>query len=354
VGSTVSAAVFEQLRTLTEESLAALRPIIESRAERGVPCDGHGDLRLEHIYLFPTEPPPHDLVIIDCLEYTERFRFADPVADIAFAAMELRFAGHTEGARAFTEDYFRLSGDEEGRRLLPFYIAYRSVVRAKVRGFELRETEIPAGRRAQSLARAKAHFLLAFGLLAAPHRRPLLVMVGGLPGTGKSTMARALAEHAAFEVIRSDVVRKEIAGLLARESAASGWRSGLYADEWTRRTYDEIRRRAEQALFEGKRVVVDASFGRETLRLDLLDAARHLAVPAVLFVCDAPADLVRARVAERRNDASDADVVVYEAARQAWEPFGPKTRDAMVQLDATDATGAYEQALTALRQRELM
>ena len=354
VGITVSAPAYEELRALTESSLAELRPLIDGRAKRGVPCDGHGDLRLEHVYFFPNEPPPGDLVIIDCLEYTERFRFADPVADMAFMAMELLFAGHTEEARVFTDAYFRMSGDEEGRRLLPFYVAYRSVVRGKVRGFELREAEIPAARRIRSLERAKAHFLLALGLLAAPPRRPVLALVGGLPGTGKSTLARGLAERAGFEVIRSDVVRKEIAGLAARESAASAWRSGLYADEWTRRTYDEIRSRAEQALFEGKRVAVDASFGRETLRIDLLETARLLAVPAVIFFCDAPSEQVLARLADRRDDASDADAMVYESARKAWEPFGAKTRGAVIKLDASDAERACAQAMTALRQRGWM
>jgi predicted kinase len=319
-----------------------------------MPCDGHGDLRLEHIYLFPGEPPPGDLVIIDCLEYTERFRFADPVADIAFAVMELSLAGRADAARTLADAYFRCSGDEEGRLLLPFYVAYRSIVRGKVRGFELREAEIPASRREQSLARARAHFLLALGILATPSRRPALVLVGGLPGTGKSTLARALGEGAGFEVIRSDVVRKEIAGLLAGESATSGWRSGLYADYWTRRTYDEIQSRTEKALFGGKRVIVDASFGRETLRVDLLEAARHLAVPALLFVCDAPSDLVRARLGARRDDASDADATIYEASRQAWEPFGPRTASAVVRVDAATAPAALEQTLTALRQRQLI
>src|SRR5262249_3080701 len=84
VGTTLSQAVHERARARTEAELARLRPLIESRAERGVPRDTHGDLRLEHVYVFPERPPPDDLVIIDCVEFNERFRFADPVSDMAF------------------------------------------------------------------------------------------------------------------------------------------------------------------------------------------------------------------------------------------------------------------------------
>jgi hypothetical protein len=354
VGATVSAGVFAELRALTETRLADLRPLIDGRAERNVPCDGHGDLRLEHIYVFPDRPPPGNLVIIDCLEYTERFRFADPVADVAFAIMELLFAGRTEAARAFADFYFHSAGDDEGRRLLPFYVAYRSVVRGKVRGFELREPEIPAERRVKSLTRARAHFLLALGVLAPAPRRPLLVLVAGLPGTGKSTLARALAERAGLEVIRSDVVRKELAGLSAEDGAASAWQSGIYSDEWSRLTYEQCLVRAEELLFDGKRVIIDASFARETLRIDFLEAARRLAVPAVLFVCEAPVERVRQRLAQRRGDASDADATIYEEARRAWEPLGARSGGATVLVRAAEAAVALSDALAALESRELL
>ncbi len=155
VGVTVSPAVFARLRDLTEEALAGLRPLIEARARRGIPRDTHGDLHLDHVYLFPERPPPDDLVIIDCIEFNERFRFADPVADMAFLAMDLVFHGRRELARAFSDAYFRAAGDEEGRALLPFYTAYRAVVRGKVEGFELAEREVPEVEKAAARTRAR-------------------------------------------------------------------------------------------------------------------------------------------------------------------------------------------------------
>ena len=173
-----------------------------------MPRDTHGDLHLDHVYLFPDRAPPADLVIIDCIEFNERFRFADPVADMAFLVMDLAFHGRRDLARAFADAYFRASGDEEGRALLPFYTAYRAAVRGKVEGMELAEREVPEAERAAALVRARAHWLLALGELEEPGRRPCLVLVGGLPGTGKSTLARGLAEQAGFTVIRSDLVRR--------------------------------------------------------------------------------------------------------------------------------------------------
>jgi aminoglycoside phosphotransferase family enzyme/predicted kinase len=343
VGSTLSQAVFDRLRDLTETVLARLRPLIESRAERGVPRDTHGDLHLDHVYLFPDRTPPADLVIIDCIEFNERFRYADPVSDMAFLVMDLCFHGRLDLASAFAEEYFRVSGDVEGRALLPFYVAYRAAVRGKVEGFELLEKEVPEVERIAAIAKARAHWLLALGELETPGHRPCLVLVGGLPGTGKSTLAQNLAERASFRMIRSDVVRKELARLSAQDSARSRYGEGIYTPAWTERTYAECLRRAEKLLFEGNRVIVDASFGEESRRRLFLEAAARLAVPVVFMLCQADPDVVRLRIQRRRDDASDADWLIHQKAAECWQEIGASTRGALWDV----ATGeSKDRALT--------
>ena len=155
LGTTISLSVLDRIRARTEATLSRLRPLIDSRAVRGMPRDTHGDLHLDHIYYFPDKEPPADLVIIDCIEFNERFRFTDPVADMAFAVMDLAFLGRRDLARAFAEAYFVAAEDEEGRALLPLYTSYRAMVRATVEGLLLAEQEVREADRDAALRRRR-------------------------------------------------------------------------------------------------------------------------------------------------------------------------------------------------------
>jgi aminoglycoside phosphotransferase family enzyme/predicted kinase len=323
IRESVDRSVFERVRLRAEESLTLLRPLIEERAARGVPRDCHGDLHLDHIYYFPDQVPPGDLVVIDCIEFNEQFRFIDPVADVAFVAMDLAFYGRRDLARAFAAAYFSATGDHGGRSLLPLYTAYRAAIRGMVDGLFLSEKEVPAAEREAARTRARAHWLLALGELESPERRPGLVLVGGLPGTGKSTLARELAADAGFEPIRSDVVRKELADLPVDAPSPEHVRDALYSADATDRTYGECLRRAEQRLAAGGRVLVDATFRDERQRKRFLDLAVRSGVPVIFLVCTAAPDTVRKRLTARKGDASDADWDVYQRAVGNWDEAGP-------------------------------
>jgi aminoglycoside phosphotransferase family enzyme/predicted kinase len=348
VGKTVSQTVFDCIRVLMEERLTRLRPLIEARASRGMTRDTHGDLHLDHIYYFPDKESPADLIIIDCIEFNERFRFIDPVADMAFATMDLAFQGRRDLVRTFADAYFRTADDEEGRELLPLYTAYRATVRGEVEGMLVVQKEVPGSERAAAEKRARAHWLLALGELEEPEKKPCLLFMAGLPGTGKSMLARMLAERANFCLIRSDAVRKELA------TAARSPVEEIYTPEWNARTYAECLRRAEPFLFEGKRVLIDATFREETQRWIFLETAIQWGVPGAMLLCRAEPDTVRRRLEQRRGDASDADWSIYLHLATSWEEVGAFTQQNchVISTEGSPEEGA-SRAFEVLRQMGL-
>jgi predicted kinase len=310
-------------------------------------------LRLGHVYYFPKREPPGDFVVIDCIEFNERFRFADPLSDMAFLFMGLAYQGRRDLGQAFAEEYFSASQDNEGRVLLPFYTSYRAAVRGKVEGLKLARPEMSESYRAVALSKAKGSWLVALGELEMPSQKPCLILVGGLPGTGKSTLANALAQHAGVRVIRSDAVRKALAGVDSKECRAA-FGQGIYTPEWTKRTYAECLRQAEELLFHGERVLVDANFREENERRMFLDSALQWGVPSVFLLCETEPELVRARLAKRSGDVSDADWSVYEKAVETWEELGAETRSRLQMVNTGKVLElALRNTLSVLRKQGL-
>ncbi len=307
-GRTIAKTVNDGIRDYTERYLSTHRELFDARVAEGRIRDGHGDLHASsicvegrHIWLF------------DCLEFSPRYRCGDVAGEVAFLAMDLDHFGRADLATAFVDAYVGASGDEQVRELLAFYACYRAYVRGKVRSLRLTGLDASPANRAAVEEDARSYFDLARSYAGWPAGR-LLVAVMGLPASGKTTLARALAGRLGLVHLNSDVVRKELAGSRPTEQHDDRYGEGLYRAASTRRTYAAMRRRAGRWLGRGRSVVLDATFGDVHERSALARLARRRAVPLLVVECTADHAELQRRLAARRADpgsASDARLELW-------------------------------------------
>lgn len=337
----------EKLQALSTYWMNRLRDVLRLRGEQGWIRDVHGDLRLEHVFLFPDQAPPHDIVIIDGIEFDPTLRQIDIAADMAFLTMELSFLGHRDLAEIFADSYFKTLDDQSGRELLTLFAVYRSAVRGKVAAILGCESEVSQAEREQAFARSRAHWLWCFSELEQPSSRPALVLVSGLPGTGKSTLARCIAEQAHFEVLRSDVIRKEIFPVVQNSRSSPE----VYSHDGTQRVYNECLSRAAEHLRHGGRVIVDATFQREDERQRFLQLAIDHGCRSVWLECIASPEITKQRIEARHGDASDADWPVHQLVKSRWEQPSETTARFHVLVETGESCQfATDAAIAALRE----
>lgn len=308
--------LWEKLESSFQDEWNRHQPWIEGRIGRA--REGHGDLRMEHVYCFPNAAPPQDILLIDCVEFDPRYRCGDPMSDVAFLVMDLEAQGLSNEANLLAYSWVSQSGDEDAD-LLSFYTAYRHLVRGLVRGLQAQEADMSPEERAKAREKARLHFRMALSKLALPQGRPCLVLLSGLPGTGKSSLSRALEKNEDFLVLSSDVVRKELAGFLPSSQPSSGWNQGLYTPEWTDKTYSYLLEKAEEGLLKGQRVLIDASLWEQARREPFYRLAQKLRLPFLFFTCQADEGIVRERLQKTERYASDADYTVYQQMAERWQ-----------------------------------
>jgi uncharacterized protein len=275
--------------------------------------DGHGDLTAEDTFCLPDGP-----ALLDCLEFDDRLRFVDGLDDAAFLAMDLEFLGRADLGEFFLAEYRRSADDAAPESLAHFYIAYRAVVRAKVDCIRAEQGQSACG------ADARRHIELAERHLRAGTIR--LVLVGGGPGTGKTTLARAIGERLGAQVISSDDVRRDMQASGDLRGVIGEFDAGLYSPDNVSAVYTTMLHRAGHLLGDGRQVILDATWRGLRHRLQARDIARRRHCPIVELECTAPLEEAVARITSRNGTTSDATADTAAAiARDAhpWEGAHP-------------------------------
>ncbi len=315
VGHTLGEDQFAAIDDFCREFITIHWRLLNDRSAAGRVREGHGDLRAEHVCVRGDR-----IDVIDCVEFSERLRYADVASDVAFLAMDLERLGAPEFANQLVESYAAIARDEELPILIPFYKCYRACVRGKVESLRSVDSAVSLTERERSRALARDYFALAYRYARiAP---PVAIAVCGLSGTGKSTIARLLQHRTGFKIVSSDRVRKRLAAMSPREHARADYGTGLYSDRFTRITYAAMLAEAESLLKDGRGVILDATFKLAADRDALRSLAEKLSVPLLFFECVAGEDEIMRRLKQRATIAgeeSDATPEVYRLQREEFE-----------------------------------
>jgi aminoglycoside phosphotransferase family enzyme/predicted kinase len=343
VGTLLPEADRQALEAAFRQYLTLHEPLLARRVKERRIIDGHGDLRCENICM--TDP----VSVFDCVEFQPAFRCGDVVNDFSFLLMDLEFRGRRDLTQALAQQYRRRLHDPACERLLPFYQCHRSLVRGKVRGLAwLQHPHSAEGRRVHKLSRR--HFRLAVQY-ARQFAKPRLIVVGGLIGTGKSTLARALAQALGAVWLRTDEIRlREFAG--ARRPR-QGFAEGIYAPHISDLVYQRLIRRAEAIIRQGRSVICDGTFSKASGRVLLRDVAQRYGASFHFFECIVPRGVALRRVAARyagKTDISEAQPAHYDRLRAGFEPVrGWSARDWSRLSDNRAASATFQAALQVLR-----
>lgn len=324
----LDAGIVPEIGSLATAFITGRAVLFAARIAGGRIVDGHADLLADDIFCLPAGPE-----LLDCLEFDDRLRYVDVVDDVAFLAMDLEYLGRSDLAGVFLDRYLTLTGDDVVPALRHFYIAYRAVVRAKVDCVRYTQGH------SEAVADAARHLGIARDHLRAGAVR--LIVMGGAPGTGKSTLARAVAGPLDARVVSTDDVRAAMvaAGELTGEPGALD--AGLYSAENVAAVYDAVLRQAHLTLCEGRTVILDGTWSDPHQRRRARDIAAESASPITELVCVAPLDETLGRIETRTATTSQVTPEIATALAGGHDPE-------WAQAHRIDTTAPLAETVTAV------
>ncbi|MGD2216681.1 MAG: AAA family ATPase [Gemmatimonadales bacterium] len=338
IGRTLTHSTWDSCRTEIERFIRAYSDLFGERVRDGWIRDCHGDLQTDDIFI---DPETGDARVLDCIEFNERFRYSDTIADTAFLSMDLRNRGREDLAAAFLDAYYESSTDESIPSLLRFYESYRAYVRGKVRSFVIDQTGPSPEEKAA--ASAEASRFLTQSLEDALRLRPRLVLVAGLMGTGKTRQSEELARRAGARVLHSDVVRKQLVGIDPQQEQKVAFGTGIYSQEWTDRTYRALLFEAKRELARGNSIILDGSWSKARQRAQARKLAAAREALFGIVECTAPSHVLEARLSRPGRRVTDGRLELLDDQRASYEGPEADEADVFVQIDTS---GDFQATLT--------
>ena len=345
VGLTISRPAFGAIVLYTAAFYAQNAELFKSRVRGHKIRDCHGDLHLEHIHL-----APEALSIYDCIEFNDRFRYIDVANDLAFLAMDFDHHKRPDFSWAIAARMADALRDNEMLRLMDFYKCYRAYIRGKVESFQQARAEVPETEQRKSRMQARRYFRLALRYAVCGSKPTVLIVMGHI-ASGKSTLARALGRELGCEVISSDRVRKELAGVPLYERDEKSARR-LYSEAMTKETYKILFQCAASQLDRDASVILDATFGRRQHRDELSRLLESKGATYRFIEAQAPAEVLERRLKRRegaKHEISDARLENLETLTRSYQAPSEVRTDQCLQV-ATDrpTTVIIEETLKGL------
>jgi uncharacterized protein len=324
LGDSLAEPLHDEISRLAVRYVDGRQPMLDRRAADGLSVDGHGDLIAADVFCLADHPR-----VLDCIEFDDRLRWLDVLDDVAFLAMDIEHLQRPDLAERFLAWYLEFSGQRAVDSLQHHYIAYRAFVRAKVACIQAMQGLTAALVDADDYARIALRHLRAGEVT--------LVLVGGAPGTGKTTLAQGIADQRGWVLLSSDTVRREM-------PPTAGDR---YADAAKQATYRELLARARELLECGESVVADATWGAVAMRTLAADVATTTSSRLVALECHAPVDVAAARAQRRLVAGVDGSEAGADVARRLAAQRAPWPGALVIETE-DDADRALGHALRAL------
>lgn len=313
---------YQATQQFTDNFVIEKQAVFENRCLTNKIRECHGDLHLKNICYWQNK-----IQLFDRIEFNEPFRFVDVMYDIAFTVMDLDARGRKDLGNIFLNTYLEQTGDWEGIQILPFYLCRQAYVRAKVTSMLLDDPNISKPDKQNAIEIAKNYYQLAWQYTQPTQGK--IILMSGLSGSGKSTVARYLAPQINAIYLRSDAVRKHLAGIPLDQAGDDR----LYSSTMSEQTYQRLLELGLLLAKQGFAVILDAKYDRIQWRSPIIEATQQANIPLQIIDCQASLETLQTRLQKRTGDISDAKPELLASQQSNTEPFSETEQNYVIPLN---------------------